>query len=317
MFRTRTRSTPRRAAARRTGPVVCALAAGALALTACSSSGGGTKPVSSTAAALDTVKPGVIKVAVEAYAPYTSENNGKITGLDADILNAAAAKLGLTVDPVVTDFAGMLASVQSRRVDITVGGVAWTAERQKQGLFTDPPYYSPPAMAVASGKTFHTVEDLQNQQLGTVEGYVWIKSIKAVPGATLHAYPDATSVFSDLSAGRISAAFLDPLIIIDAQQHGQKIQTQYLTPPTADQIKAHPDYSYFAPYMTGFYLPKQEPKLEAALDAQIRAMYADGELTALITKYGGDPQQFLKPAPDFAADRRGVDRPADWTPPSI
>jgi len=151
----------------------CALAAGALALSACSSSKSSSpKTVSAAASALDTIKPGVIKVAVEAYAPYTSEAGGKITGLDADILNAAAAKLGLTVQPVVTDFAGMLASVQARRVDITVGGVAWTAERQKQGLFTDPPYYSPPAMAVAAGKTFHTVEDLQNQQLGTVEGYV-------------------------------------------------------------------------------------------------------------------------------------------------
>ena len=310
-------STARGRTAPRGGLALCALAAGALAVSACSSSGGATKPVSATSASLDTIKPGVIKVAVEAYAPYTSEADGKITGLDADILNAAAAKLGLTVQPVVTDFAGMLASVQSRRVDITVGGVAWTAERQKQGLFTDPPYYSPPAMAVSAGKTFHTVEDLQNQQLGTVEGYVWVKSIKAVPGATLHAYPDATGVFNDLSAGRIAAAFLDPLIIIDAQQHGEKIQTQYLTPPTADQIKAHPDYSYFAPYMTGFYLPKQEPKLEAALDAQIRAMYTDGELAALITKYGGDPQQFLRPAPDFVAERRGADRLADWTPPTI
>ena len=293
------------------------LTLGALALSACSSST--TKSAASagsTTASLDTLSPGVIKVAIEAYAPYTSENNGHITGLDADILNAAAGKLGLTVQPVVTDFAGMLASVQSHRVDITIGGVAWTAERQKQGLFTDPLYYSSPAMAVASGKTFHTVDDLQNQQLGTVEGYVWVKSIKAVPGATLHAYPDATSVFSDLSAGRISAAFLDPLIIIDAQKHGEKIQTQYLMPPTAEQIKAHPDYSYFAPYMTGFYLPKQEPKVEAALDAQIRAMYTSGEMSALITKYGGDPQQFLTPAPDFAAARQGVDRPANWTPPS-
>jgi ABC-type amino acid transport substrate-binding protein len=290
-----------------------------LVLSACSSGhGSATKPAAGSAAAgLDTLQPGVLKVAVEPYAPYTSVRDGKIVGLDADIINAAAAKLGLNVEPVVTDFAGMLASVQSHRVDITVGGIAWTADRQKQGLFTDPPYYSPPAMAVAAGKTFHTVDDLQNQPLGTVEGYVWVKSIKAVPGATLHAYPDATGVFDDLAAGRISAGFLDPLIIIGAQQHGQKIETQYLSPPTDDQVKAHPDYAYFAPYMTGFYVPKQEPKLEQAISAQIRAMYTDGELTALIKKYGGDPQQFLTPAPGFADARHGVDRPATWTPPSI
>ncbi|MFI0779842.1 hypothetical protein [Streptomyces sp. NPDC021212] len=46
-------------------------------------------------------------------------------------------------------------------------------------------------------------------------------------------------------------------------------------------------------------------------------MYENGELTKLIKKYGGDPAQFLKPASDVAPARRGVDRPADWNPPSI
>ncbi|TYL23878.1 amino acid ABC transporter substrate-binding protein, partial [Streptococcus pyogenes] len=43
----------------------------------------------------------------------------------------------------------------------------------------------------------------------------------------------------------------------------------------------------------------------------------DGSLSALITKWGGDPKQFLVPSPEMAAQRRGVDRPADWSPPSI
>jgi polar amino acid transport system substrate-binding protein len=287
------------------------------ALVACSSSK--PKPVSSQAAALGTLKPGVIKVAIEAYAPYTSMQGGKMVGLDADVLNAIAGKLGLTVQPVVTDFPGMLASVQSHRVDITLGGVAWSADRQKQGLFTDPPYYSPPAMAVKDGKTYRTIADLSGHSLGTVEGYVWVKSIQAVPGAKLHAYPDAPSVFSDLGSGRIDVGFLDPLLIIAAQkaQPGLKIATEYLTPPTAEEVAQHPAYSYFQPYMTGFYLPKQESKLNDAISAQIRAMYADGELTTLVKKYGGDPDQFLKPSPSMAKERQGVDRPASWQPPSI
>src|SRR5689334_10897570 len=83
--------------------------ASALALSACSSSAGssGTKN-SSAANTLGTLKPGVIKVAIEPYAPYTSMQGSSMVGLDADVLNAAAAKLGLKVEPVVTDFAGML-----------------------------------------------------------------------------------------------------------------------------------------------------------------------------------------------------------------
>lgn len=277
------------------------------------------KNVSAKAAALGTLTPGVIKVAVQPYAPYTSVQGDKIVGLDGDILAYAAKKLGLEIKPQVTDFAGMLAGVQSRRVDITIGGVAWSADRQKQGLFTDPPYYSPPAMAVRSGKTYKTVDDLKGLDLGTVEGYVWVKSIQSVPEAKLHAYPDATGVFDDLGAGRVDVGFLDPLIIIAAQKERPelKISTQYLTPPTAAEVKAQPDYQYFQPYQTGFYLPKQATKLEKAISAQIDAMYANGEMAKLVEKYGGDPEQFLKPSADVATARRGVDRPQDWTPPSV
>ncbi|GHA34080.1 substrate-binding periplasmic protein [Streptomyces purpurascens] len=277
------------------------------------------KNVSAETAALGTLTPGVIKVAVQPYAPYTSVQGGRIVGLDGDILASVAKKLDLKVEPEVTDFAGMLAGVQSRRVDLTVGGVAWSEERQKQGLFTDPPYYSPPAMAVRSGKTYKTVSDLEGLNLGTVEGYVWVKSIQAVPAAKLHAYPDANGVFDDLGAGRVDVGFLDPLLIIAArkQRPDLKIDTEYLTPPTAAQVKAKPAYQYFQPYQTGFYLPKKATRLERAISAQIDAMYASGEMEKLVRKYGGDPKQFLVPAADVAPARRGVDRPQDWTPPSI
>ncbi|WP_328783220.1 transporter substrate-binding domain-containing protein [Streptomyces canus] len=303
-------------------PLAVALSATLLFLgTAACGSGDddGPKNVSAKTAALGTLTPGVIKVAVQPYAPYTSVQGDKIVGLDGDILNYVAKKLGLEVKPQVTDFAGMLAGVQSRRVDITVGGVAWSADRQKQGLFTDPPYYSPPAMAVRNGKTYKTVDDLENLSLGTVEGYVWVKSIQSVPGAKLHAYPDANGVFDDLGAGRVDVGFLDPLLIIAAQKERPelKISTQYLTPPTAAEVKAKPAYAYFQPYQTGFYLPKKATKLEQAISAQIDAMYTNGEMAKLVEKYGGDPEQFLKPAADVATARRGVDRPQDWNPPTI
>ncbi len=301
----------------RAAHLLAVLALGFGSLTACG--GESDAPVSEAAAALGTIEPGVLKVAIQPYAPYTSMVGDKMAGLDADILTAVAGKLGLTVKPELTDFAGMLANVQSRRVDITIGGVAWTAERQKQGLFTDPPYYSPPAMAVRAGEHYQTVNDLQGKDLGTVEGYVWVKSIQAVPGAKLHAYPDGNGVFDDLGAGRINVGFLDPLLVLAAQKERPelKVETQYLTPPSDAEVKARPQYEYFRPYMTSFYLPKQATALEKAISEQIRAMYTSGELTKLIEKYGGAPDQFLKPAPEIAGTRRGVDRPAAWQPPTI
>lgn len=293
----------------------------ALVLTAaaCSSPDDAGKDVSAETAALGTIEPGVLKVAVQPYAPYTSVEDGKIVGLDGDILNYAADKLGLEVVPEVTDFAGMLAGVQSGRVDITIGGVAWSADRQKEGLFTDPPYYSPPVMAVRGDKTYETVEDLEGLELGTVEGYVWVESIQAVPGATLHAYPDANGVFDDLAAGRLDVGFLDPLLVTAAQKERPdlEISTLYMTPPTAEQVAAEPAFEYFQPYQTGFYLPPEAAELEKAISEQIDAMYENGEMRKLVEKWGGDADQFLTPTDAFATARRGVDRPDDWNAPSI
>jgi polar amino acid transport system substrate-binding protein len=285
----------------------------AVTLAAC----GGDEP-SAEAAGLDTIDPGVIRVAIQPYAPYTSLEADKLTGLDSDILTAAADSLGLEIQPQLTDFNGMLGGVQSRRVDVAIGGIAWSEERQKEGLFTDPAYYSPPAMAVHGSATYETIEDLEGLDLGTVTGYVWVDSIKAIPGAKLHTYPDANGVINDLAAGRIQVGFLDPLIIIDAKEKRPDLDftAQYLTPPTAEQIKASPDLEYLAPYQVSFYVAPEEPKLEAALSEEIDKMYANGDLAALIEKYGGDPAQFLTPTPEMSSSRQSVDRPADWAAPA-
>jgi ABC-type amino acid transport substrate-binding protein len=284
-----------------------------VALVACA--GGG--DVSAEAAGLDTIDPGVITVAVQPYAPYTSLKADKLSGLDSDVLNAAAENLGLKVQPQLTDFNGMLGGVQSRRVDVAIGGIAWSEARQKEGLFTDPVYYSPPAMAVHGSEKYSTIADLEGKDLGTVTGYVWVKAIQALPGATLHAYPDANGVLNDLSSGRIQVGFLDPLIIIDAKAKRPDFDftTQYLTPPTAEQVKAVPALEYLAPYQVSFYVAKQEPKLEAALSKEIDTMYQNGKLAELIKKYGGDPEQFLVPTPEISKARQGVDRAANWTAP--
>ena len=282
-----------------------------LALTSCGDDATG------SAAGLDTIQPGVLRVAVQAYAPYTSVEGGKLTGLDSDILTKAAENLDLKITPQLTDFNGMLGGVQSHRVDVSIGGIAWSEERQKEGLFTDPAYYSPPAMAVHGDEKVSTLADLEGLDLGTVTGYVWVKSIGAIPGAKLHTYPDAVGVLNDLDSGRIDVGFLDPLIIIDALEKRPDFDftTQYLTPPTPEEIKASPDLEYLAPYQVSFYVASEAPKLEAALSKEIDKMYENGELTDLITEYGGEPDQFLKPTPEMSTSRQGVDRPADWKAP--
>jgi ABC-type amino acid transport substrate-binding protein len=291
--------------------------AAAVALAGC----GGDEPSTATGAAagLDTIQQGVIKVAIEPYMPYTDVQNGRMVGLDAEILQEAAANLGLRVEHSMTDFKGMLGGVQSHRQDITIGGVGWGAERAEKGLFTDPVYYSPPAMAVVGDKPYKTVDDLKGKKVGTVTGYVWEKSIKEIDGVDAKVYQDAATFFNDLGSGRIDVGFIDPLLVTyQARQNPDtKFRLLYFTPPTDEQIAAKPAFKDFRQIQVAFYVAKEEPKLEKALNAEIDKMYTNGRLAEMVEKWGGDPAAFCKPAPYLLKLRDGVDRSADWVPPSI
>jgi ABC-type amino acid transport substrate-binding protein len=174
-------------------------------------------------------------------------------------------------------------------------------------------------MAVVGDKNYQTIDDLKGKTVGTVTGYVWEKPIKEIPGVTAKVYQDAATFFNDLGTGRLDVGFIDPLLVTyQAQQNpNTKFKLVYFTPPTDAQIAANPDYADFRQIQIAFYVAQQAPKLEKALDAQIDAMYTNGKLAAMVSKWGGDPNAFLKPAPYLDTVRQGVDRPADWKLPSI
>ncbi len=291
----------------------------ALVVASCNSTTSSTGSSSTTSAeSLGTITPGVISVAIEPYMPYTAVTNGKLVGLDSDILNYIASKLHQRVKVVVTNFAGMLSDVQTHRVDVSIGGIAWSKSRAAVGLFTDPPYYSPVALAESQGENITNVSQLTGKSIGTITGYIFVKAIQSLPQVTLRLYQDTPTAYADLAAGRVNALVIDTLLnIYEARANPSlHIVSKYLTPPTAAQLKADPALSAFEPYMTGFYVPKQEPKLVSAMDTVIRQMYANGEMSTLLKKWGGSPSKFLEPYPGMTQQRRQVDRSSSWTAPS-
>jgi len=126
-----------------------------LALAACGSSSSTKAPTAANP--LQLITPGTLTVSIEPYMPYVGEQNGKLTGLDGDIITQAAKNLGLKIKIVNSDFPGQLAAVQSHRVDVAIGSITWTAERAGVGLFTDPTYYSPEVMIEHKGSNYTNI----------------------------------------------------------------------------------------------------------------------------------------------------------------
>jgi ABC-type amino acid transport substrate-binding protein len=83
---------------------------------------------------------GVIRVGTDpTWPPYQlRDDNQKIVGFEVDLADAAAAKLGLTIDWHETAFDNIILSVQGGQLDMGVSGFSVTPERLDQVSFTLP-----------------------------------------------------------------------------------------------------------------------------------------------------------------------------------
>lgn len=72
-----------------------------------------------------------------AFEPYEYYKDGKIVGLDADMAQAIADKLGMELEIVDMDFDAIINAVQSGKADVGVAGMTVTEERLQSIDFTD------------------------------------------------------------------------------------------------------------------------------------------------------------------------------------
>ena len=90
------------------------------------------------AAEVTTVEPGVLTMGTNAtFPPYEYKDGDDVVGIDAEIAQAMADKLGLQLEIVDMDFDSLVASVQSGKIDMSLAGMTVTEERKQNVDFTD------------------------------------------------------------------------------------------------------------------------------------------------------------------------------------
>ncbi|CAM5196319.1 hypothetical protein CDEF62S_05574 [Castellaniella defragrans] len=265
-----------------------------------------------------------LKVVITSLPPYvTLGKDGHLEGIDGKLFDKAAKQLGYKYTVTVTNWDGMLAAVQSGRADLAVSDVAWTPARAGTGLFTDPSYYLPELISVAKDVHISTVEQLVGHKVGAINGQSYVDPLNNVKGVTLRLYPDTVALLSDISAGRIDAAFMDPLVMVYQKKVRPDLHFNVvpLTPPTMAQVEQHPKWALFGPQMIGWYVRPGGESLVDQLNGVIHESWKNGTNAAMIKAQGvTDVAPFLNPGPEwlasYAKQRIGVDRKAGWKAPS-
>ena len=174
------------------------------------------------------------------YPPYVfvdaESPDKKVIGLDMEMCKQIADKLGVPMEVQDMSFSALLSSVTAGKVDIAVGGVSPTPEREKAMAFSD--LYLPTEQKLLVQKAdqhkLKTMGDLKGKVIGAEKSTTQEATAQKVEGATaigLSSVPDAVLQLKNgkldgiVLEGVVSKQYLvynDDLALADVQFEGAK-----------------------------------------------------------------------------------------------
>jgi len=221
---------------------------------------------------------GELRVGLEGtYPPFSfQDEKGKLTGFEVEFAQALAQHLGVKADLRPTKWDGMLASLDSKRIDVVINQVTISPERKKKYDFSTP-YTISGVQALtlkqnAAGIT--KPDDLSGKKVGVGLGSNYEQWLRDnVKGVDIRTYDDDPTKYQDLRSKRIDAILVDRLAALD------------LVKKTGDTMAvAGPAFSRLE---SGVALRKGNDDLLKAIDTAIADMQKDGSLSKLSEKWFG------------------------------
>jgi polar amino acid transport system substrate-binding protein len=154
-----------------------------------------------------TIEKGKLAVSVYVSPPYTEQKGSAFGGVDGLIITELAKRecLELKASPVAG--AALIASVESKRADLAIGGVYRTEEREKLLELSDTMYRD--GMALLSKKDVSGAASLKGKTVGVIQGYLWNEELqKALGTDAVKIYQASDGLVNDLANGRVDAGVL-------------------------------------------------------------------------------------------------------------
>lgn len=241
-----------------------------------------TTPVESAGtqtAAFTTVEEGKLHMSTNAaFPPYEmTTDDGGFEGIDVEVAQAIAEKLGLEL--VVDDmgFDAALTAVQTGQSDIAMAGITVTPEREEVMDFSDSYATGVQVVIVKEDSPIQTVDDLANADMigcqAATTGYIYCSDTPENGGYGedhVTAYENGALAVMALVNGQVDAVVIDnePAKSFVEQNEGLKI---------LDTEFAVEDYAI------GF--AKGNTALKDAVNAALSELIADGTVQSIVDKY--------------------------------
>lgn len=202
---------------------VCLAAAAMLSMSACNGGGAssGTTSESGNSGAststLDAIKKnGFITMSTNAeFEPFEFKDGDKIVGIDLEISQKIADKLGVELKVNDVAFDSLVPELTSSKADFVAAGMTADEDKKKNVDFSDNYFDAGQAIIVKKGSDIKAPDDLNGKKVGVQTGTTSDKYCTNEDGSSkikvgsVERYNKSMDAVSDLIAGRIDAVVVD------------------------------------------------------------------------------------------------------------
>ncbi|WP_367270251.1 transporter substrate-binding domain-containing protein [uncultured Eubacterium sp.] len=206
------------------------------------------------------------------FPPYEYKEGDNVVGIDADVAQAIADKLGMKLEIVDTKFDAIIPGVQSGKYDMGMAGMTVTPEREQSVAFSDSYATGIQSIIVKQGSDIKSVDDLSEKtkigvQLGTT-GDIYAK--EDFGDEAVQEFDKGADAVQALIAGKIDCVIIDnePAKSFVAANDGLEIlSTSY----------AEEEYA--------ICFKKDNTELQTKVNGALKELIADGTLQKIVNKY--------------------------------
>lgn len=219
-----------------------------------------------------TVNNGVLTMATNAYfPPYEYYQGEEIVGIDAEIAQAIADKLGLELKIEDMEFDSIITAVQTGKADMGLAGMTVTDERKQSVNFSDTYATGIQVVIVTEDSDIASVDDLEGKKIGvqlSTTGDIYASDDYGED--FVEQYNKGADAVMALKQGKVDAVIIDnePAKSFVAANEGLKIlDTEYVTEDYAACIN------------------KENAELLDAVNGALAELKKDGTLQSILDKY--------------------------------
>ena len=217
-----------------------------------------------------------IRIGTEgAYEPWNFiDADGKLAGLDIDVLNELCKRASLECTFVQTAWDTIIPNLNAGNYDVIAAGMSITDERKEAVNFTAD--YSPPEESgwMMLSSTNFDPSNIKGLKIGTQTGTIQAGYVEEnlKDGNTLSTFATAPDALADLMAGNIDVILADSSYIDETvAASGGALKTDENSIPIGGGV--------------GAAVRKSDTELLDKLDTALAAAKADGTIDGLITKW--------------------------------